>query len=658
MAYVNPRDQAGTYWSELDLSQIIAGVATAIGAVVGAAERGPIYPQLISTGDNHVKQYGKPNAQLSFLGYSALAFLAQSNTLWVRRVVGAGAMWGGWALQIDPVTGTKITPAAAANPDVNGVDFTSIGGGTISTNIAYFYPLGPGMYSSKNLKLGVSSTNLTAPQNLQANNFATVGVIIAGTSAAGSLPPGTYSYVVTALTKAGESTPSVQANVTLPGGAAAYLTWTPENGALGYNVYRKNTVTNTFDYLATVGAGILAPDGSAYFVDNGVVANPSQHPPTVDASTPQFTVNVYDTAQSLNVPIESFNVALTQMVDAQGNQLELVQTVNNQSQYVRVISNVASLLTIPVVYTAPPVFGAQASDGATPTTGDVVQAWQDFADPENVDVRILINNGYATPTVQLAMDQIASTRMDCIAVLDVPSNMQATGQSVVNYRNLDLNLSSSFSALYASDVKIQDPYSNAILFVPPSGYVAAQYAYTDSVAYPWFAPAGATRGKIRALGLRTKYTSPDRNLLSQSQVNVIRSIRGISNSVIWDQWTLQAQLSALSFVNVRRLLISIKLSVEEFLLFKDFDPNDDFTRTQIVTGIAKYLKTIKTARGLQDFLVQCDLNNNTFLNIGQGQLHVDIYLTPTIAVRQFLVRAIITEQGVSLTELSQTVQGQ
>lgn len=657
MAYVNPQAQAGVYYSELDLSQIIAGVQTAIGAIVGAAARGPVYPQLITTPATYTKQYGTPNAQLSFLGYSSLAFLQQSNMLWVRRVVGAGAMWGGWAMQTDPSVGTKLVPAAASNPDVNGVDFTSIGGGAISTNIAYFYPLGPGMYASQNIKLSIASTNLTPPQNLQANNFATVGVIIAGTSAAGSLPAGTYTYVVTALGKAGETIASQQASVTLPGAVAAYLTWTSETGALGYNVYRKNNVTGKFKYLSTVGAGILSPQGLAYYVDNGAASNSTVNPPTTGATTPQFTINVYDTLQSANVPVESFNVALTQQVDAQGNQLEITQTINNQSQYIRVISNIASLLTVPVVYSVAPTFGAVASDGAAPLTGDVVQAWQDFADPENVDVRILINNGYSTPTVQLAMDQIASTRMDCIAVLDVPSNMQATGQAAANYRNLQLNLSSSFSALYASDIKVQDPYSNAILFVPPSGYVAAQYAYTDSVAYPWFAPAGATRGKIRALGLRTKFTSGERDLLSESQVNVIRSIRGISNSVIWDQWTLQSQLSALSFVNVRRMLITIKLAVDNFLLFKDFDPNDDFTRTQIVTGIAKYLKTIKTARGLQNFLVQCDLNNNSQLNIGQGQLHVDLYLTPTIAVRQFLVRAIITEQGANFAELQTALQG-
>jgi phage tail sheath protein FI len=647
---VNPQAQAGTYYSELDLSQIIAGVATAIGAVVGAASRGPVYPQLITTATNYIKQYGKPDATLSFLGYTSTAFLTQSNMLWVRRVVGAGATWGGWSMQLNSDGSTKLVPTAAPDPDTNGVDFTTIGGGTLSTNVAYFYPLGPGAYASKNIQIEIVSTNLTAPENLTAANFATVGVIIAGQSAAGTLPSGNYSYVVTALNKAGETTQSNVATVTLPGNVAAYLTWTQETGALGYNVYRLNTISTKYEYVATVGAGF------GYYVDNGSVApSASQNPPTAGATSPQFSINVYDTAQSLNVPVEQWPVALTVMNDGNGNQLELTQVINNQSQYIRVLSNVASLLTIPPIYSVAKTFGATASDGSAPLASDVTTAWQDFADPENVDVRILINNGYATPSVQLAMDTIAQTRADCIAVLDVPSNMQSSGQQVANYRNLNLNLDSSFSALYASDVQIQDQYTNSILYVPPSGFVAAQYAYTDSVAYPWFAPAGANRGKIKALGLRTKFDSGERDLLSQNQINVIRSIKGIGNSVIWDQWTLQSQLSALSFVNVRRMLISIKLSVEGFLLGKDFDPNDDFLRTQIVTGINGYLKTVKQARGLQQYLVECDLNNNSQLNIGQGQLHVDLYLTPTIAVRQFLVRSIITAQGVNFADIQALV---
>lgn len=652
MAYVNSQDQAGVYYSELDLSQIIAGVPTAIGAIVGAAARGPVYPQLITESTNYINQYGIPNASLSFLGYSSIAFLAQSNMLWVRRVVGAGAMWGGWAMQITGSdTGTALVPTAQPNPDVNGVDFTSLGGGTISTNIAYFYPLGPGAYASQNIKVGIVSTNLTAPQNVTALDYAAVGVIIAGTSAAGTLPAGSYSYVVTALNKSGETIGSAPATVSLPGSVAAYISWTPQTGALGYNVYRLNTTSSKYEYLATVGAGILDSNGRSYAVDNGASTVAGQNPPTTTATSPVFTVNVYDTLQSLNNPVESFSVALTTMTDAQGNQLEITQTINNQSKYIRVISNAANLLTIPELYSVSPTFGAVASDGATPLTSDVVTAWQDFSDPDNVDVRILINNGYSTPTVQLAMDTIAQTRADCICVLDVPSNMQSTGQTAVNYRNLQLNLNSSFSALYSSDVQIQDSYTNAILYVPPSGFVAAQYAYTDSVAYPWFAPAGATRGQIKAIGLRTKYVKGDRTLLSENQINVIRNIKGVGNSVIWDQWTLQSNLSALSFVNVRRMLISIKLSVENFLLFKDFDPNDDFLRTQIVQGISSYLKTVKQARGLLQYLVQCDLNNNTQLNIGQGQLHVDLYLTPTIAVRQFLLRSIITAQGVNFADL-------
>jgi hypothetical protein len=34
------------------------------------------------------------------------------------------------------------------------------------------------------------------------------------------------------------------------------------------------------------------------------------------------------------------------------------------------------------------------------------------------------------------------------------------------------------------------------MWVPFSGFAAAIYARTDAVAYPWFAPAGLTRGVV------------------------------------------------------------------------------------------------------------------------------------------------------------------
>jgi hypothetical protein len=54
----------------------------------------------------------------------------------------------------------------------------------------------------------------------------------------GSLPAGTYDYVVTALSSQGETTPSPQVTVTVAPGEGAGIGWVGVPGATGYRVYR------------------------------------------------------------------------------------------------------------------------------------------------------------------------------------------------------------------------------------------------------------------------------------------------------------------------------------------------------------------------------------------------------------------------------------
>ena len=61
-------------------------------------------------------------------------------------------------------------------------------------------------------------------------------------------------------------------------------------------------------------------------------------------------------------------------------------------------------------------------------------AWDEFADPESLDVNILINGGWTQAAVQLKMDEIAQSRRDCIAVLDVPSDLQDDVNKIMLWR--------------------------------------------------------------------------------------------------------------------------------------------------------------------------------------------------------------------------------
>lgn len=645
--------RSDVYYVEQDLSQAIAGVSTSIGAIVGASKRGPIYRRLMTDSDQYTQKYGQPDASVSFMGYCSLAFLEEANQLWVRRVVGANAMWGGVVLQqlqpIAPSTtlGTLgLIPTSTIDPDVNGFDWATLGGATnIQDNILSFYAEGPGSYSS-DLSVEIQSDNLLKPTGVQANDMSTVGVIVAGLDASGDLPAGTYQYGISAVNRVGETLATLSPTVTLPGGVAAYLQWNAVVGAIGYSIYRKVIVgsTVTYQYLQTVGASSLA------YADYGLITpDPTKNPVTTVASTPVFTVLVYDNSVSKSNAVETFSCTLSDYTDGMGSQLEVTQQINGVSNYIRVLSNSGSFLTDPAIFSVARTTFGVGDSGAAVQASDIINGWQDFADEEDVEVRILINGGYAIPSVQLAMDTICQNRQDCISILDVPSNKQSADLAI-DYRNIDLNLNSNRSTLYAQDVFIQDSYSNKRLFVPPSGHIAGVYAYTDNTTYPWFAPAGMNRGQLRVLATRYKYNKGERDNLWKAQINYIRTFNGLGR-VVWEQRTLQVMQSGFSFVNVRRMMDTVSIAVRRALIFDLFEPNDDFLRLQLKTMIEDYLRIIQQARGIKKFLVVIDDRNNPPYFADQGQLNIDMLITPIIPAEKIRLRGTLTKQGADFGEL-------
>lgn len=409
-----------------------------------------------------------------------------------------------------------------------------------------------------------------------------------------------------------------------------------------------NTIS-TVGYIENAGAGTS-------YTDLGIVA-PTFAPPLVNGYTTVFTVNVYELDFSAVNPVETYNCSMTPQLDAFGQQLEITQQINTNSTRIRVNSNAASMTTIPLVYSIPQTALSTGADGSAVTNSDVANGWTtNFNDKEAITIRLMMDGGYSNPVVHYAMDAVAQNRQDCVAILGIPTASQAVS-AALDYRNVTLNLNSNRSALYTPDVYIQDNYNNRQVYVPPAGHVAAIYARTDRVSYPWRAPAGLNRGLLAVLGLRYIYNQGMRDLLAPAQISYMRNFPG-NGIAVWEQITLQGKSSALSYVNVRRLFDVIHIAVEQYLLYSVFEPNDDFLRTSIVGGISQYLQTIKNARGLIDFLVVCDNSNNPAITTGQGQLNVDIYLTPTLPATKIVVQLVATQQGVSLTQLAASTGGQ
>ena len=371
-----------------------------------------------------------------------------------------------------------------------------------------------------------------------------------------------------------------------------------------------------------------------------------------------FYLDVY--VQGAAVPVERWQCHLDHITDGYGKQLNIEQQINRFSKYIRVVQNTsqADFVTNPnrqLVNTfdaggttnQPGIQLRGGANGRRPNMPELTAALDLYSDPEYVDINMLINGGITDPDFQLAMDTLCKNRMDCVAILDTPSDMQQV-QDALSYRRDLLHLDSSYSALYTPDVLAADKYNDIRLYVPPSGFVAAAYARTDREFDSWWAPAGMDRGDVITSGLREIYDQPKRDALYESQINPIRVIEG-SGIKIWGADTLQVMPSALSNMSVRRLMIVIEKTIANQLLFGVFDPNDQLLRSKIEAACRGFLLGLKNARALYSFDAVCNDSNNPASSIANGDLIVDLWCDPVLPTKRIIFNAVINKTGVRVS---------
>jgi hypothetical protein len=220
---------------------------------------------------------------------------------------------------------------------------------------------------------------------------------------------------------------------------------------------------------------------------------------------------------------------------------------------------------------------------------------------------------------------LCQERGDAIAIVD----MTYYGNSIINYKSLASSLNSSYAATYAPWLRVSDPATGQLIWVPSSTVIPGVYSFNDRVAEPWFAPAGLNRGGLSTvIKPERKYTQSNRDSLYESKINPIASFPN-AGTVVFGQKTLQTKASALDRVNVRRLLIQLKGFISQIADNLVFEQNSTATRNQFLSQANPYLESVQQRQGLYAFKVVMDDSNNTPDVIDRNQLVGAIYLQPT-----------------------------
>lgn len=627
---------------EINLSQVLTATSTAVMALPIVSKQGSTSPRLFTNSDAFLAEYGNPDPSISMTIQSGLNFFTEGNQLWGLRVVGAGAKYSSLLAYIDTDGSTKVKTVGLADP-VN-TDLNTLVVGNQQAVMLFYGNRGPGSYAD-NIALKIDSGKVTAPS----------GVTSTTSLSGGILGNGTYYYMVTAVTFDGESLPSTPSTIAVSGTVIATakvsISWSAVPNAVGYKVYGR-TSGGAFGLLATVGAAQFSFDDTGALTADTSKAPPG---PSTAATSNVFTVSVYDTTQPLNGAIEQWDCTLTQATNASGVQTQVEDRINPFSSTIQVVSNVAALVAVPSLNSVAKTNMGGGDSGAAPTSYQIANALSVFKNKQLYSINGVINGGIANPIMQLAIDSLVQARGDAVGLLDVPSTNQKF-QSAIDYRNIDLNLNSTYSALFNPDTLIPDYINGKQIYVPPSGWAAALCARTDRVANPAYSIAGLNRGMLPVLKARYSFDDGQATALYNAQVNYTRTFTG-AGTALWEQQTLANQDSALSFLSVRRIVNVIKVSSYKYLLYALQEMNTDSVRRGIVNGLTDYLNTIKNANGIYDFTVQCDNDNNPNAAANAGILVVQIVIVPQVPIHEIQLQVVISKRGVSFNEVLRSLNG-
>lgn len=349
-------------------------------------------------------------------------------------------------------------------------------------------------------------------------------------------------------------------------------------------------------------------------------------------------------------------------IDDEGANIFCENWINSRSKYIRCsIESTAQNTDMTEIWTDDyQTFGGGTNRGASITDTEIQDAYDVYEDPETIDVNLLIDADKST-TVKSYLIDIAEDRKDSMAILDVPYSLVVNnkGQETGDMRDFrlgehgtyNLNENSSYAALYGNWLEIYDKWNGRYRWIPASGHVAGIYANTDDVSDPWFAPAGLNRGiisNIRKLAYNPNQAK--RDILYKNGINPITSFAG-QGKVVWGQKTMLDKNSAFNRVNVRRLFIILEKSIATAVKYFLFEPNDSFTRLQLINMIDPFLRDVKSKRGVYDYMIISDSTNNTPERIDRSELWVDIFIKPVKAAEFVVLNFIATKSGASFTEL-------
>ena len=296
------------------------------------------------------------------------------------------------------------------------------------------------------------------------------------------------------------------------------------------------------------------------------------------------------------------------------------------------------------------------------TNADLATAYELCEDPESQTIDyILAGPSGADDASAIAkvtsLVNIAEERRDCIVfvsprrgnVIGV-SNATTVTDNLIGF--FDQLPSSSYMVFDSGYKYIYDKYNDVYRYVPCNGDVAGLCLQTTETAEPWFSPAGFSRGILRnAIKLAYSPTKTQRDRLYAARINPIVSFPG-QGVVLFGDKTALGFASAFDRINVRRLFLTIERVIGGAAKSQLFEQNDEAQRSLFLNIVEPYMRDVQGRRGVTDFLVKCDADNNPPESVDRGEFYAEIFVKPTRTINYISLTFTATRTGVAFTEVA------
>jgi hypothetical protein len=310
-----------------------------------------------------------------------------------------------------------------------------------------------------------------------------------------------------------------------------------------------------------------------------------------------------------------------------------------------------------------------ASGSLSSNVGDIAVGYDLFENDEiPIDFLIMGSAAYTKEGAQSLANKlisVAELRKDAVAFISPYRNAilsDTTSQTAANIydsETITSNIVSFYSSVASSTYAVFDSgykymfdrFNDTFRYVPLNGDIAGLCARTDINQFPWYSPAGTSRGAIlNAVKLPYNPGRLQRDRLYQNRVNSVIFSPG-AGIVLFGDKTGYAKASAFDRINVRRLFIYLERAIERSAKDVLFEFNDSLTRQNFINTIEPFLRDVKAKRGIFDFLVVCDERNNTPAVIDNNEFIADIYIKPTRSINFIGLTFVATKTGVNFEEV-------